>query len=74
MENLFKEIRDYEMFLLCCVFEALPNKKLSHIKRQVNIVLFFTLSIYKSLFTYFILLYLIFGYSAIIFFVYLVVF
>jgi hypothetical protein len=49
------------MFVLCCVFGALLSGRSPHLKRQVNIVFFFTLSIYKGIFTYFILLSLVSG-------------
>jgi hypothetical protein len=38
IENLFKEIGDYGMFVLCCVFGALLSERSPHLKRQVNIV------------------------------------
>ena len=61
MEKLFKEIGDHGMLVLCCVFGALLNERSPHLKRQVNIVFFFALSVYKGIFTDFILLSLVSG-------------
>jgi hypothetical protein len=36
------------MFGLCCVFGALLSERSPHLKRKMNIVLFFALSIYKA--------------------------
>lgn len=55
---LFKEIGDYEMFCLVCVYGALLSGRLPHLKRQVKIVFFFALSMYKGIFIDFVLSFL----------------
>jgi hypothetical protein len=61
IEKVFTEIGDYGIFVLCFVFRTLLNGRFPHLKRQVKIIFLFSISIYKGLFKYFILLSLVFG-------------
>jgi hypothetical protein len=42
MEKLFKEIGDFGIFVLCCVYGSLLSGRSHHLKRKLNIVLFLT--------------------------------
>ena len=74
MKKLFKEIGDFGILFLFCVFGALINERSPHLKGKWTFFSFCSLSIYKGIFIEFNVLSLVSSYFTIILSVYIVLF
>jgi hypothetical protein len=62
IENLFKEMGGYGMFVSVVLFGALPDERFPHLKRKVNLFSSFDYLSTRVSFASFILLFLVSGY------------